>query len=137
MASYQTGAGVAHSNFSKQAQLTHREGVELQCYLFELEETILRLTQHIAELESAFYAMENERMIAAEAEAKQEEKDDVPAGSGGLAPPATGASIQTSASPAVLFRFDPQPPPTKRGDRPVFTMHGPKDPEQTDTDSRK
>lgn len=152
MQSIKTEGSAIRTLKTNAAQLTHREGVELQCYLSELEQTIVILSEHIAELESAIYTLDNERAIKrngetteaeigagenaqAVAEAEAEEKIDALVGPGGSLSPGAGASFAgTSPRSAVLFRFDPRPTASQRDNAPIHTIHGPHNNPQSEND---
>lgn len=118
-----TNSGPGHrcASVEDYAILTREEGVRLHTYLVELECTIDRLAEHIAELESTICTLENEQTIADVVEAGRAAS----AGLGGTSSPGAGATPRTTESPVVLFRFDPPSPP--KSARPIRSEWTPQD----------
>ena len=106
MTAFQSGPGYRCALHADKPAFRYDDTIQLQAHLFELEQTIQRLVQHIAELESTIHALENERAIGAAAEERAPES----AGPGDPASPGAGATGRSAANPPILFRLEPGHP---------------------------
>lgn len=104
MTFYQSGSGDRCAPTESNQLLSLQDSRRLHAYFAELELTITKLAEHIAELEAALHTMRNEDEVAVEAE----RLDAASARTGRSTSPASGSMPRSTPDTPIIFRFDPR-----------------------------